>query len=208
MISQRAPRVAFILVLGVIAAACSAAKEVEVKPVDPVYFPPAEVCQYPGSGLAKTFRNLGGGTWSSSNPSDPAVPYECVGAKRTVQMFNDSGAVIEIEFYATGVQEGSSMISLSYSSTGGPILNETTYRNVFANLAENISKQGLKAPPPELFRKKLSNLASYSEPGKGFAESFDVGPGFISLTREASADRLNISVSVRFYPDIALKLNQ
>ena len=163
---------------------------------------------YPGSGATKTFRNLGGGTWSSSNLFDPSVPYECVGTKRTVQLFNEGDAVIEVEFYATGVKDGASMISLGYSSIGGPIANETTYRNVFTNLAENISKQGLKAAPPDLFRKKLSNLASYSEPGKGFAESFDVGTGFVSLTREASADRMNISISVRFYPDVSLKLDQ
>lgn len=99
------------------------------------------------------------------------------------------------------------MISLDYSVQGkSPIPNESTYRNVFANLVEMISKQALGTAPPELFRRKISNLSSFSETGKGSAENFDVGPGFVSLSRETSVDRSSIDIKVMLYPDIGLKL--
>ncbi len=193
---------------GLILAACSGST-VEIAKQDLIYFAPAEVCTFPALSPAKTFSRLGGGKWGSSNPETAGASFECVGANGRVQMFNDTGRTIDVDYFATGVEEGASLITLSYAAAGsGPITNESTYRNVFANLAELISKQGLKAAPSELFRKKLLNLVSYDSPGNGGDEIFDVGEGFVTLSREATPDKLNINISVKFYPDVALKLKK
>lgn len=171
-----------------------------------VYFPGAEVCGYPAASPAKTFTRLGGGKWASPDPKTAGVPFECVGANNKVQLFND-GALIEVDYFVTGVEEGASMLTLNYSATATqPIPNESTYRNVFANLADIISKQSLRSSPDELFRKRISNLNSYSKPGTATDENYNVGAGFIALSREASEDKLNINISIKYYPDINLKL--
>lgn len=191
----------------VFAAACQKAETTESKPVEPAYFPASEVCSYPSAGPGKVFINLSGGKWTLSNPNEPGSAYECVGAKSSVQVLNSGGAVIEVGYAATGVEKGSSLISLTYSATGsGQVPNESTWRNAFANLVDAVSRQGLGAVPPELFRKKLSNLSSYSQPGKAFAENFDVGKGFVSITRESSGSS-DIKVYVKIFPDVALKID-
>lgn len=187
-------------------AACQKETPVETKAVQPTYFPAAEVCSYPAAGPGKVFINLSGGTWTLSNPSEPASAFECAGAKTSVQMLNSGGSVVQVEYVATGVEKGSSLISLTYTASGsGPIPNESTYRNAFGNLVDAVSRQGLGVGPPELFKKKLSNLSSYSQSGKGFTENFDVGKGFVSLTREATPNS-EIKVYVKLFPDVVLKL--
>lgn len=188
------------------AAACQKAETIESKPPEPVFFPAADVCDYPAAGPGKVFINLSGGKWAKSNPLESGSPFECTGVKSSVQLFSSGDSLIEAQYVATGVEKGSSLISLTYTATGsGPIPNESTYRNAFANLVDAVSRQGLGAVPPELFKKKLSNLSSYSQPGKGFTENFDVGKGFVSLTREA-APNAEIKVFVKLFPDVALKL--
>jgi hypothetical protein len=193
-----------ILLLALLFAACRKTNEGETKPPEPVYFPAPDVCAYPHGGPGKLFMNLGGGKWAVSNPSEPGSAFECVGSKRDVRLWTDGDNVIQVEYVATGVEKGASLVSLTYSATGR-IANESTYRNTFANLVTAVSRQALGAPPPDLFRKKLSNLASYSQPGSGMTENFDVGKGFISLTREASGNS-EIRAYVKFFPDTALKI--
>jgi hypothetical protein len=198
--------VIILLLAAFVFAGCRKTESVETKPVEPVYFPAADVCNYPQGGPGKVFINLGGGTWGASDPTVPEAMFECVGSKGSVQLFKDDSSAIEVEYVATGVEKGSSLISLTYTASGsGPIPNESTNRNVFANLVDAVSRQGLGASPPELFKKKLSNLASYSQPGKGFTENFDIGKGFVLLTRESSGPS-DIRVYVKFFPDVVLKL--
>lgn len=199
-------KTAVILTAALVAVGCSGFNQAEAPKPPPIYFPGSEVCGYPAASPAKTFTKLGGGTWASSDPKTAGAPFECSGANNKVQLFND-GALIEVDYFVTGVEEGASMITLNYAASGtSPIPNESTYRNVFANLSEIISKQGLKAAPDEFFRKRISNLNSYAKPGTGTDEIFNVGPGFVALSREASDDKLNINISVKYYPDINLKL--
>ena len=172
---------------------------------EPNYFPAAEVCIYPQGAPAKTFAKLGGGTWAAG----AAGSYQCDGARSNVQLYNADGLAIDVNYEVTGVEKGASMISLDYNVTGDkPVPNENTYRGVFANLIDAITKQGLKGPTSELFRKKLMNLNSYYESGKGSPETFDIGTGFVTLNREATADKLNISITVKFYPDTSFKLDK
>ena len=196
------------LVLSVLFAGCSPSQPEAPKP-DPLYFLPAGVCGYPAASPAKTFTKLGGGKWGSSDPSLAGASYECVGANNRVQLYNLDGLLIEVDYFVTGVDKGASLITLNYAATGSKAIpNESTYRNVFSNLTEIISKQGLGAAPSDLFKKKVANLGSYDSTGNGSDEIFDVGPGFIGLSREASADKLTINISVKFYPDVALKLDK
>lgn len=206
MNSRPKNRVAALLLIMLFAGACKKEEPVETKPVEPAYFPAADVCSYPAAGPGKVFINLSGGKWTLSNPNEPASAFECVGAKSSVLMVNSGGSTIEVQYVATGVEKGSSLISLTYLATGsGPIPNESTNRNAFANLVDAVSRQGLGAAPPELFKKKLANLSSYSPSGKGFTENFDVGKGFLSLTRETTPNS-EIKVYVKLFPDVSLKL--
>jgi hypothetical protein len=188
-------------------AGCQGADEDEVKPAaEPVYFPAGEVCSYPEAGPGKVFSKLGGGRWAVSNPSEPQSAFECVGSRKEVQLWKDGGGIVQVEYVATGVEKGASLVSLTYTAAGsGPLPNESTWRNAFANLVEAVSRRGLGGVPPDLFKKKLANLASYSQPGKGLTENFDVGRGFILLTREASGNS-EIKGYVKMFPDVVLKL--
>jgi hypothetical protein len=194
-----------IALLAILLVACRKNETAETK-AEPSYFPASEVCSYPAAGPGKVFINLSGGKWAVSNPNEPGSSFECIGAKSAVLLVNNGDSVVEVQYVATGVAKGSSLISLTYSATGsGPILNESTHRNAFGNLVDAVSRQGLGEAPPELFKKKLSNLSSYSQPEKGFTENFDVGKGFVTLTREASGNS-EIKVYVKLFPDVALKL--
>ncbi len=173
------------------------------------FFPPAEVCSYPADGPIATFRNLGGGNWGPSDPANNNSALECVGANRTVQLHDDTTGKIEIEYRVKGIENGGTMVVLRYSANGGrAIPNESTYRNMFANLVENTARLGLKDGFPDLYRRRMSNLESFSREGKAVAETYDVGSGFVSVTREASEDRRNLSIEARIFPDVALKLTE
>lgn len=170
-------------------------------------FAPAGVCNFAAKAPGNTFRRLGGGTWSAIDPDAPVPSYYCSGANETVQLYGDENSSVNVGYRAAGTQAGGSTIELTYVSEGtGPVPNESTNRNVFTTLAETISREAFGGVPPELFRKKLMNLESYYKPGKADAESFDVGKGFIQLTREASPDLHRIKIAVKFFPDVALKL--
>lgn len=209
MITVTAYRLAMLIIGLLLLASCRQPDQTAKPPVEPVYFPAAEVCGYPKAGPGKLFVNLGGGNWASSNPDEPASLFECVGSRPQVQFANSGGTVIQIEYFATGVEKGASMLSLAYTaSASGPVPNESTYRNAFANLADAVARQSLGSPLPELFKKKISNLASYSKPGNGSAESYDLGKGFVQLTREASEANTDITVAVKIFSDTALKIEQ
>lgn len=203
---SRVGKICFVIGTVLSVAACSDSRQAEAPKSESVYFPGSVVCTYPSASPAKTFTRLGGGNWASSAPGTAGALFECVGANNTVQLIN-TGGLIEVDYYVSGAEPGATMITLNYAASATqPLTNESTYRNVFANLTEVISKQGLGTTPPELFRKKLSNLNSYSKPGAGGDEIFDVGSGFVALSREASADKLNINISVKYYSDVNLKL--
>ncbi len=207
MIKRSTSIAALFLLVALFSGSCRKEEAVETKPVEPTYFPAADVCSYPASGPGKIFIKLSEGKWGVLDPNEAGSQFECIGTKNSVQLVNSGGAVIEVQFAATGVEKGSSLVSLTYSATGsGPIPNETTYRNAFSNLVDGVSRQGLGNPTPELFRKKVANLNSYSQPGKGFTETFDVGKGFISLTREATPNS-EIKIYVKLFPDVALKID-
>ncbi len=197
-----------VLLCAALISACGPREAVkEEPPATAVLFPASEVCTYPALGPGKTFSKLAGGNWSALDPRDANSLFECCAASRSVRMVDDGTSLIQVDFSASGVKDGASMISFDYMATGsGPIPNESTYRNVFVNLVDSVIKQGLKNPPPELFRRKISNLKSYSPPGKGSAEAFDIGAGFVTLSREASPDGQSVNISVKIYPDVAFKL--
>ncbi len=197
--------IAPLIVCLVVVAACQAPRSNRTVPVQPAYFPAAEVCSYPASGPGKLFNRLSEGTWTLSDPTAPTGVFRCSGGTSVVQLFGDGNSTVEVEYIATGVEKGAEIVSLTYIAAGThPIPNESTFRRAFGNLVSAIALRGLGSATPELFKKKLENLASYSRPGERFTENFDIGRGFISLTREASPNE--IKVYVKIFPDIALKL--
>ena len=200
-------KICFLLLAAVISACGPREAANEERPATSVLFPAAETCTYPTLAPGKTFSKLGGGTWSALDPHDANSLFECSGANPSVRIVDDGSSLIQVDYAATGVKEGASMISLDYTVSGsGPIPNESTRRNVFTNLVDLIVKEGLKDPLPDLFRRKMNNLQSYAQPGKGSAENFDIGTGFVSLTREASQDGQSVNIAVKIYPDTSSKL--
>ena len=171
-------------------------------------FPPESACTYPVNAPGKVFSKLGGGTWAPMDPAQPGSSFECAGSNSPVQIYIDERSNVEVEYTVTGVKDGASIISLSYRASGGPIPNESTYRNTFANLADVVSRHSLNHPLPDLARRKLGNLKSYSQSGTDNTENFDVGAGFASLSRSMSPDGKNITASVRFFSDVGFKLEQ
>jgi len=168
-------------------------------------FMPESACRYPLAAPESLFRRLGGGQWSTTDQKADQDSYECVGSTPVVQLSGDNNGSILVEYSATGVRDGASMVKLTYTADG-IVTHETTYRNTFANLAEVISKTALEAPLPDLFRKKVTNLESYYLTGKDTTESFDVGRGFVLVNRERSQENSKITVTIRIYSDTAFKL--
>lgn len=187
------------------ATACPADKPAGPQPVQTIFFPAADVCGYPSASLTKAIRELGGGKWELPKSSSEGASFECVGGASSIFLLSNGATIVQIDYTASGNEKGASLITATYSAIG-PVPNESTYRNVFGAFVEGLSKQAMGVAPPDLLRKKIANLASYPQPGKGSPENFDVGPGFIALTREGSQGEA-VSVTVKLYPDIALKIS-
>lgn len=170
-------------------------------------FPPNEVCRYPANVSAKIFHPLGDGTWSSVSENNTNSEYRCAGATNVVQIYNPAGAAINVEYTAAGTGRGATIITLKYSGVN-VTENETTYRTVFANFANDTLRQSLQESMPELMRKKILNLASFFKPGTDNEETFFIRDGFVLLTREHDQQNSSITVTLRIFPDKALKLDQ
>ena len=169
-------------------------------------FPPQEVCSYPANVSAIIFHPLGAGTWSPSNKNDPGSGYGCAGGTSVIQILA-SGQTINIEYTVAGIERGSTMITVEYS-TPEFINNETTYRTVFANFANDTFLQAFGEPMSELMRIKILNLASYFKSENVSEETFFMGDGFVLLTREHDRQNSTITVKLKLFPDKSLKLDQ
>ena len=112
-------------------------------------FPPNEVCQYPANVSAKIFHPLGGGTWSTVSPDDTNAEYRCTGATAVIQIYSPTDAAINVEYSAAGTVRGATIVTLKYSGIN-VTENETTYRTVFANFANDTLRQSLQEPMPDL----------------------------------------------------------
>jgi hypothetical protein len=197
----------FLLFAAILCACGPGESTVEEPPAPAVLFPATEACTYPSLAAGKTYSKLGGGTWAALDAQDANSLFECSGSIRSVKILDDGKSLIQVDYAVTGTKDGASMISLDYTASGpSPIPNESTHRNVFMNMVDTVVKEGLKNPLPDLFRRKMSNLKSYAQPGKGSAENFDIGTGFVSLSREASPGWQSVNMAVKIYPDAAFKL--
>lgn len=187
--------------------ACSGANDGPAEPVREILtFPAAEVCGYPSVSPTKFFVRLGKGVWSPVNDGSGSA-YSCITDTQTVQLHAGSNETIEVTYKAEGVDKGARTIVLSYVASGPrPIANETTYRNTFINLANDISIQALKAPLPGLLTRKLRNTDSYAIAEKAFEEPFDTGEGFISIFRTRTANGDSTNIDLKIYSDKELKL--
>lgn len=168
-----------------------------------------EICGYPANSLIKKFHFLGGGTWQPLSPDDPNIGFGCGTSPNVVQLFGSGENSVNVEYAATGSESGATMISVEYSvSASGPVKNESTYRSVYSRFLDEISQQALKQPLPELAKKKISNLNSYSALETADDENFFIGDGFINLSRNRSSTNSTIVVRAQIYPDKALKLEK
>ena len=171
-------------------------------------FPPEEVCSYPAKSSVKKLHPLGIQTWQPLSITDADAGFRCGGAPLVVEIFMRQDASVSVEYSAIGSGPGATVIHIDYSASSAaiPIENESTYRQVYVNFLAEIMEMALKRPMPELVRKKILNLHSYSALGSSDEESFLVGDGFINLSRNRKADNTVIEASTRIYSDIALKL--
>lgn len=193
--------------LGLLCLACTSTTGNEANIRSSAVFPADKVCGYPLAAPGLYFTNLGKTTWQPLEPAREDSPYACGPQKPSVRIHDDAAGTIDVEFSAAGGPKGAHMISLTYTAAGArPIPNESTLRRMFGNLADAISKEGLGPGLPEYFHKRVANLNSYSKPGKGSPETFELGEGFVTLTRQATDDRLGIEIYVKFYPDLSYKL--
>lgn len=205
--TRRAYKFLIALIFGIIGLSCSSGPDEPVNTSQAAVFPSEAVCRYPLAAPGRYFTDLGNGTWQASEPRRSDSPYACGPTKAAVRIHEDATGTIEVEYSATGDKRGAQIIHLNYTATGvRPIANESTLRRMFSNLADTIAKEGLGQPLPEFFHKRVSNLNSYSKPGKATAEPYDIGAGFVTLERQATDDRLGIEIYVKFYPDAAYKL--
>ncbi|MEO7672536.1 MAG: hypothetical protein ABIU09_00485 [Pyrinomonadaceae bacterium] len=168
-------------------------------------FPAQEVCGYPAKASAKIFHPLGVGTWSPISTTDARAGYNCTGAITAVQIYAPEPASIDVQYSASGTELGSTLITIKYSAVN-VAENEPTYRTVFANFANDTLKRAFQSPLPDLMRKKMVNLATYSKPDKPQEETFFVGDGFVNLAREHDPSNSSITVTLRMFPDKVLKL--
>lgn len=200
----------FALVLGSLFAACRDAPPSPPPPAPEYFFPSDLACTYPAKAPGNTFRRLGGGDWAPVDTNAPVPSYICSGSNGTVQLYGDERSSVNIGYKVSGVKAGGTTIELTYvaESEGGPVPNESTNRNVFTTLCETVARESLGAAPPELFRRKMMNLSSYSKPGSGSPENFDLGPGFLLLTREAAPEGGRVLITLKLFSDVALKLKR
>lgn len=170
-------------------------------------FSPNEVCVFPANSTIQKFHFLGGGTWQPVSNVDARLGFSCGLSNTTVQLFGDGGDFINVEYSATGSERGATAVSIVYSASASRAIdNEETLRTVYTNFVNEVSLMTLKQALPELARKKILNLNSYSPAGSENADSFFVGDGFITLGRIRDVDNTSALVKTQIYSDKALKL--
>ncbi len=170
-------------------------------------FPPQEVCGYPARVSAKVFHPLGSGVWTAVSQNDSRAGFNCSGAVSTIQIYTPPESSINVEYLATGTERGATTVTITYSAVNVRE-NETTYRTVFMNFANDLLRQALQEPMSDLMRKKIQNLSSYFNPGTDNEETFFISDGFVLLTREHDQPNSSITVKLKIFPDKALKLDQ
>lgn len=165
-------------------------------------FPAESACTYPAAYAAGVLQQLGTSTWTPVETDREIPQYACTGGERSVGLYSDASSFVEVKYAASGTSLGASVLELTYSATGtGPVPNESTTRNMFANLARVVAGGSLGFEPDEYLKKRIMNLESYPAIGAGYPEILPLGTGFMTLTREASESRSRVSVVVRYYPD-------
>lgn len=186
---------------------CGDSDKPQEPPREPKVFPAQEACGYPANSSIKKFHFLGGGTWQPVSPDDPEIGFNCGTSRNVVQLFGKDDDSVEVEYSATGAESGPTIILIEYSvAASDTIENESVYRNVYTRFLDDVTQQALKQPLPELAKKKISNLNSYSAIETANDENFIIGDGFINLSRNRSANSSTIVVKAQIYSDKALKL--
>lgn len=182
----------------------------EVDQISPLkLFPPPDVCSYPVNSSIKKLHLLGGGNWQRVLTGNDArsLEFDCGSNSNVMQLYGGAEDFVTIEYTVTGTESGASMILIDYSASGPrQFANEPTLRSVYSHFVEEMIGQALNQPPPELLRKKILNLNSYSETGSESYEAFDVGDGFINLSRVRNANNSTILVKSQIFADTASKL--
>jgi len=169
-------------------------------------FPTGDVCAFPANSTIQQFHLLGGGSWQPVSNENTSLGFNCGSTINTVQIFANGSDFINVQYDPTGSKRGATAILLVYlTSASNVIVNEPTIRNVYTNLVSEVTTMALKEPLPELVRRKILNLNSYSREGNENAESFFVGDGFMTLVR-TSGEGNSIVVKTQIYPDKAMKL--
>ncbi len=196
----------FLFVLSFVISCGTPAANTSPPPENTRVFPPQDVCSYPARVSAKIFHKLGSGVWAPVAENDARAGFNCSSAISSVQIFSSPEGSINVEYLATGTERGATIVTMTYTATNATD-NEPTYRTVFMNFANDTLRQSLQEPMSDLMRKKIQNLASYSKPGTDNEETFFIRDGFVLLTREHDQPNSSITVKLKLFPDIALKLN-
>ncbi len=198
----------FLLLFLIQAAACSLTKAPETAPLtDFDRFPAADVCVYPKLSISKRMQVLGEGSWSPRLPDAADDTYTCSSVPLRSVLGSSENGQTAVEFSASGLKDGASVINVAYQADlSSPDPYETTYRTMYVAFADEMVQAALGKPAPELLKKKLANLESYSGFGKDAGENFDVGKGFITVNRYISEDKTRIAAEVLIFPDQKMKL--
>lgn len=207
MPQDRALKIAGFLFAAFFAVSCGTpAADTSQTPENTRVFPSQEVCSYPARVSAKVFHPLGSGVWTAVSQNDSRAGFNCSGAISTIQIYTPPESSINVEYLASGSERGATTVTMTYSASN-VTENEPTYRTVFINVANDVLRQSLQEPMPDLMRKKIQNLSSYFNPGTDNEETFFIGDGFVLLTREHDQPNSSITVKLKIFPDKALKLD-
>ena len=171
-------------------------------------FPADEVCGYPQRSIVKRFQRLGtSASWQLRLPATPDGSYACLPLPTADELSRSGDDLIEVRYAAAGDAAGAEIVDIVYEAVlSGTNSYEPQYRNTFATFTEEMILAALGEPAPDLVRKKLVNLETYTPLEKDLIDRFDVGSGFMTIARRRSADNSVIVAEVRLYADRNLKL--
>lgn len=147
-----------------------------------------DACNYPVKSSVQSLRSLGGGEWRETVIEGESLGYGCMNgssSQKEVKLASSGPFSVQVEYAVQGEKNGAKYLVIDYwvDSVAAAGQSEPALRSQYIAFLNDLCRQALKKPLPEDAKKKILNLGSYAKTGVVNEDRFDLGEGYISLSR-------------------------
>lgn len=127
-------------------------------------------------------------------------------SQKEVKLFDDGMFPVQIEYAVLGEEGGGRYVGVDYwVSAAKYVSNEKQLRSTYIEFLDDLTKQTLKASFPDSARKKLLDLSSYGMTGVPTEDRYEVGDGYILVSRNRNPNGSVIFAKTQIFADKVLK---